>query len=92
MPNTWFKRVDKRKVTFRMGECEREIYFVFIKRTPTVFTQQESNSCGVSTCVSGNGDKQEENKECSVKDGYCDKKDKLVKRFEGQETMCRKSN
>ena len=28
MSNTWFKREDKRKVTFRMGENETEIDWV----------------------------------------------------------------
>ena len=30
--NTWFERVKKRKVTFRMGENEAEIDFVLIKK------------------------------------------------------------
>ena len=30
MTNTWFKREEKRKVTFRMGENETEIDFVLI--------------------------------------------------------------
>ena len=30
--NTWFKRDDKRKVTFRMGENETEIDFVLTKK------------------------------------------------------------
>ena len=30
--NTWFKREEKRKVTFRMGENETEIDFVLIKK------------------------------------------------------------
>ena len=29
---TWFNREEKRKVTFRMGEDEREIDFVLIKK------------------------------------------------------------
>ena len=29
--NTWFKREEKRKMTFRMGENETEIDFVLIK-------------------------------------------------------------
>ena len=29
--NTWFKREEKRKVTFRMGENETKIDFVLIK-------------------------------------------------------------
>ena len=31
MSNTWFKRKEKRKVIFRMGENETEIDFVLIK-------------------------------------------------------------
>ena len=30
--NTWFRRVEKRKVTFRIGENEPEIDFVLIKK------------------------------------------------------------
>ena len=30
--NTWFKRVEKRKVKFRVGENETEINFVLIKK------------------------------------------------------------
>ena len=30
--NTWFKREGKRKVTFRMGENEKKIDFVLIKK------------------------------------------------------------
>ena len=32
MSNTWFKREEKRKVTFRIGENESEIDFVLIKK------------------------------------------------------------
>ena len=32
MSNTWSKREEKRKVTFRMGENEREIDFVLMKK------------------------------------------------------------
>ena len=32
MSNTWSKRVEKRKVTFRIGENEIEIVFVLIKK------------------------------------------------------------
>ena len=32
MSNTWFKREEKRKVTFRMGESETEIDFALIKK------------------------------------------------------------
>ena len=32
MSNTWFKREEKRKVTFRMGENQTEIDFVLIKK------------------------------------------------------------
>ena len=31
VPDTWFKREGRRKVTFRMGENETEIDFVLIK-------------------------------------------------------------
>ena len=32
MSNTWPKSEEKRKVTLRMGENERKIYFVMIKK------------------------------------------------------------
>ena len=32
MSNTWFKREEKRKVTFKIGENETEIDFVLIKK------------------------------------------------------------
>ena len=32
MSNTWFKREEKRKVTFRMGENDKKIDFVLIKK------------------------------------------------------------
>ena len=32
VPNTWFKREVKRKVTFLMCEHETKIYFVLIKK------------------------------------------------------------
>ena len=32
MSNTWFKREEKMKVTFRIGENETEIDFVLIKK------------------------------------------------------------
>ena len=32
MSNTWFKRDEKRKVIFRMGQNETEIDFVLIKK------------------------------------------------------------
>ena len=37
--NTWFKREEKRKVTFRMGENETEIDFVLIKNQHRRFMQ-----------------------------------------------------
>ena len=32
VPKTWFKKEEKRKVTFRMGENEKKIYFVLIRK------------------------------------------------------------
>ena len=32
MLNTWLKREEKRKLTFRIGENETEIYLVLIKK------------------------------------------------------------
>ena len=32
LSNTWFKRGEKRKVTFRMSENETKIYFVLIEK------------------------------------------------------------
>ena len=37
--NTWFKREEKRKVTFRMGEIETEIDIVLIKKEHRRFIQ-----------------------------------------------------
>ena len=37
--NTWFKREEKRKVTFRMGENETEIVVVLIKKEHRQFIQ-----------------------------------------------------
>ena len=37
MSNTWFKREEKRKVTFRMGENETEIDFVLMKKKTNGF-------------------------------------------------------
>ena len=37
--NTWFKREEKMKVTFRMGENETEIDFVLIKKEHQRFVQ-----------------------------------------------------
>ena len=51
--NAWFKREERRKVKFRMGENETEIDFVLIKRTPVVSTRCERNPWGVSACVCG---------------------------------------
>ena len=42
--NTWFKREEMRKVTFRIGENEKKIDFVFIK---TVYAKCEGNPWGV---------------------------------------------
>ena len=39
MINTWFKREEKRKVTFRMGENETEIDFVLIMKGHRRFEQ-----------------------------------------------------
>ena len=39
MSNIWFKREEKRKVTFRMGENEIEIDFVSIKKEHRLFVQ-----------------------------------------------------
>ena len=39
MSNTWFKREEKRKVTFRMGENETEIDFVLIEKEHQRFVQ-----------------------------------------------------
>ena len=50
---TWFKRVKKRKMTFRMGENETEIDCVDKERTPMVCTKYEGNTWGVSTCFIG---------------------------------------
>ena len=37
--NTWFRREEKRKVTFRMGENETEIDFVLMKKEHRRFIQ-----------------------------------------------------
>ena len=37
--NTWFKREDKKKVTFRMGKNETESDFVLIRKVLRRFTQ-----------------------------------------------------
>ena len=47
MSNTWFKRVEKRKVTFRVGENETKIDFVLIKRAPMVYAKCGGNPWGV---------------------------------------------
>ena len=51
--NTWFKREEKRKVTFRMGENETEFDFVLIKKNTGGFFKCEGNAWEVSTCVNG---------------------------------------
>ena len=44
MSNTWHKRKENRKVTFRMGENETEIDFVLVKKKiPTVYLKCEGN-------------------------------------------------
>ena len=30
MPNTWFEKRDKRKITYSVGGCQTEIDFVFV--------------------------------------------------------------
>ena len=51
--NTWFKREEKRKVIFRIGEHETEIDFVLIRKIILmVYTKCEGNPWGVSTCIS----------------------------------------
>ena len=49
--NTLFKREEKRKVTFRMGENETEIDSVDKERTPTAYSKCEGNPWGVTTCL-----------------------------------------
>ena len=39
--NTWFQREKKRRVTFRMGENEKEIVFVLIKKEHRRFIRNE---------------------------------------------------
>ena len=39
MSNTWLRREEKRKVTFRMGENDIEIDFVLIKKEHRWFIQ-----------------------------------------------------
>ena len=39
MSNTWFKREENRKVTFRIGKNETEIDFVSIKKEHLRFIQ-----------------------------------------------------
>ena len=54
MSNTWFKREEKRKVTFSVGEDETEIDFVLIKeRMLVIYMNCEDIPWGVSTCNSG---------------------------------------
>ena len=55
MSVTWFKREEKRKVTFRMGENEAEIEIVLIKKITNIYVKCEGNPSGVSTCISGSG-------------------------------------
>ena len=51
----WFKREEKRKVTFRMGEnMERKNCLCVAKKgVPTVYPKCEGNPWGVSTCIGG---------------------------------------
>ena len=51
--NTWFKREQKMKVTFKIGENETEIDFVLIKNEHQRFTQNVNTIPAVSTCISG---------------------------------------
>ena len=41
MSNTWLNRKEKRKVTFRIGENEKKIDFVLIKKEHQLFIQNE---------------------------------------------------
>ena len=52
MSNTWYKREEMRKVTFRIGENEREINCVDNETIPTVYTKCEGSHWGVSPCIS----------------------------------------
>ena len=53
--NTWLKREEKRKVTFRMGENEKTIECADKERSRTVHTKCNGDPLGVSTCISDNG-------------------------------------
>ena len=54
LSNKWFKREEKRKVTFRMEENETEVDFIFTKKNIDSFLQRsDGNPWEVSTCVSG---------------------------------------
>ena len=51
--NTLFKRKEKRKVTFRIGENEKRIVCVHKEKTPMIYAKCEGNPLGVSTFISG---------------------------------------
>ena len=50
--NTWHKREEKRKVTFRMGENDTEIDCVDKEKIQTAYSKCEGNPWEVSTCLS----------------------------------------
>ena len=63
--NTWFKREEKRKVTFRICKKKKKLLCVDKERTPTISLKCEGNPWGVSTCLS---DSRYRLEECSEKD------------------------
>ena len=56
MSNTCFRREEKRKVAFRLGENETKVDFVLIKKQNRWFIQNvEGNPWGISTFINGSG-------------------------------------
>ena len=52
MSNTWLKREEKRKATFRMGKNETEIDFMLTKKVHRRSIKKcEGNPWGVSPCL-----------------------------------------
>ena len=53
MANTWFKKTDKKKITYSAGGCKTEIDFVLVRKIHKVFKRCKSDSMGTSAQAGG---------------------------------------
>ena len=86
MSDTWLTREEKRKVTFTTGDNETKINVVLIRKEHQLFLRSVKAIPGEFLFGL------EENKECSEKATYREKKDTFAEGIKDQETILGRSD